>query len=333
MNSLSCWLFTGRTAARPSGARRGRARLGWLKRRLMLIGGIVTNSCRFASIGGDPGCAVGLRSGREQASFRGGCARAPERAGAGRESADSRARAPAGRTDGARHLRGDRRSGAPQTAARAVQPRPRRSAAGTVSDGGRCPPRTDARELPRRVRAGDPQLLPAQAGRGCAAWSAAKRQVRPGPVRRSSRICGAGRRARPLRRARGRTLEPRLLSRDRPGVLQRDRRPAGRQRAVAPRGDRSARDHREAVRDLARGGARAQPPRVERVRRVAGVPHRPLPGQGDGPEPAGFQIRERHVRAAVEPQLHRPGPDHRGRGHRHRLQERRSTTGRARCGI
>ncbi len=54
------------------------------------------------------------------------------------------------------------------------------------------------------------------------------------------------------------------------------------------------------------------------VRGAAGVPHRPLPGQGDGAEHDGVPLRQRHVRAAVEPQLHRPGADHRGGGHRDR---------------
>ena len=54
------------------------------------------------------------------------------------------------------------------------------------------------------------------------------------------------------------------------------------------------------------------------LRRDAGLPHRPLPRQGDGPEPAGVPLRQRHVRAAVEPQLHRQRADHGRRGHRHR---------------
>ena len=61
-----------------------------------------------------------------------------------------------------------------------------------------------------------------------------------------------------------------------------------------------------------------QPPGALGLRRAAGLPHRPLPGQGDGPEPAGVPLRQRHVRAAVEPQLYRPRPDHRRRGPRHR---------------
>ena len=58
------------------------------------------------------------------------------------------------------------------------------------------------------------------------------------------------------------------------------------------------------------------------LRGAPGLPHRPLPGQGDRPEHDGVPVRQRHVRAAVEPQLHRQRPDHRGRGHRHRLARR-----------
>ena len=71
------------------------------------------------------------------------------------------------------------------------------------------------------------------------------------------------------------------------------------------RGAGPSRD-REAVRHLARRGARAQPHGARRLRRAPGLPHRPLPRQGDGPEHAGVPLRQRHVRAALEPQLHRP---------------------------
>ena len=85
-----------------------------------------------------------------------------------------------------------------------------------------------------------------------------------------------------------------------------------------PRRRRRPRRHREAVRHEPRGGRGAQPPRAERVRREPGLPHRPLPGQGDGPERPGVPLRQRALRAALEPQLHRPRPDHGGRGPRHR---------------
>ena len=70
-------------------------------------------------------------------------------------------------------------------------------------------------------------------------------------------------------------------------------------------------------RDLAsaRGAQRRSAPRL---RRAADLPHRPLPRQGDGPEPRRAPLRQRDLRAALEPQPHRPRADHRGRGHRRR---------------
>ena len=57
---------------------------------------------------------------------------------------------------------------------------------------------------------------------------------------------------------------------------------------------------------------------LQRARRGADLPHRPLPRQGDGAEHHGVPLRQRHLRAAVEPQLHRPRADHRGRDRRRR---------------
>ncbi|MDF2555361.1 MAG: zwf2, partial [Microbacterium sp.] len=48
------------------------------------------------------------------------------------------------------------------------------------------------------------------------------------------------------------------------------------------------------------------------------LPHRPLPRQGDRPEHPGAALRERAVRADLEPQLRRSRPDHHGGGHRRR---------------
>ena len=50
-----------------------------------------------------------------------------------------------------------------------------------------------------------------------------------------------------------------------------------------------------------------------RLRRAPGVPHRPLPRQGDGAEPPGPALRQRHLRAGLEPALRRPRADHRRR--------------------
>ena len=48
------------------------------------------------------------------------------------------------------------------------------------------------------------------------------------------------------------------------------------------------------------------------LRRAAGLPHRPLPGQGDRAEPAGPALRQRHLRAGVEPALRGLRGDHGG---------------------
>ncbi len=53
--------------------------------------------------------------------------------------------------------------------------------------------------------------------------------------------------------------------------------------------------------------------RALRVRRAPGLPHRPLPRQRDGAEHPGVPLRQRHLRADLEPPLHRPRADHRGR--------------------
>ena len=64
--------------------------------------------------------------------------------------------------------------------------------------------------------------------------------------------------------------------------------------------------------------ARAQRAGRRRVHRAGRVPHRPLPGQGDRPEPDGAAVRQPAVRAGLERQLRRLGADHDGRGRRHR---------------
>ena len=54
------------------------------------------------------------------------------------------------------------------------------------------------------------------------------------------------------------------------------------------------------------------------LRRGADLPHRPLPRQRDGAEPAGAALRQCAVRAAVERRPYRPRPDHRRRDPRRR---------------
>ena len=49
------------------------------------------------------------------------------------------------------------------------------------------------------------------------------------------------------------------------------------------------------------------------LRRIPDLPDRPLPRQGGGPEHPRAAVRERAVRAGLEPQPHRPRPDRRSR--------------------
>ena len=68
--------------------------------------------------------------------------------------------------------------------------------------------------------------------------------------------------------------------------------------------------HRKAFRP--RSGQRAQAERrtAQRLRRIRGLPHRSLPGQGDGAEHPGIPLRQRHLRAALEPPLRESRADH-----------------------
>ena len=91
-----------------------------------------------------------------------------------------------------------------------------------------------------------------------------------------------------------------------------------RDRRAAREGGMGAADRREAVRPRPRVGPRAQRPAPPVVQRGRDLPHRPLPRQGDGAEHAGAAVRERHLRADLEPPVHRPRPDHGGRVDRDR---------------
>ena len=81
-------------------------------------------------------------------------------------------------------------------------------------------------------------------------------------------------------------------------------------RAVRPRPGRRRRaravaagGHREAVRPRPGDGAGAERDRRRGLPGRVGVPHRPLPGQGDGPEHPGAALRQHPVRADLEPRL------------------------------
>ena len=55
---------------------------------------------------------------------------------------------------------------------------------------------------------------------------------------------------------------------------------------------------------------RAHEPDQHPLHRGRGLPDRPLPRQGDGPEHARAALRERDLRADLEPPVHRPRADH-----------------------
>ena len=65
-------------------------------------------------------------------------------------------------------------------------------------------------------------------------------------------------------------------------------------------------------------GAAPQPRGRPGLPRVAGVSHRPLPRQGNGPQRPRLPLRERDLRAGVEPPLRRSRADHGGRIDRRR---------------
>ena len=65
------------------------------------------------------------------------------------------------------------------------------------------------------------------------------------------------------------------------------------------------RDHREAVRHRSRLGEGAQPDGPRRLRRVAGLPHRPLPREGIDRQHPRLPLRQRAVRADLEPRARR----------------------------
>ena len=118
---------------------------------------------------------------------------------------------------------------------------------------------------------------------------------------------------------RGLTKRARLLSGAAVGAVRADRQAAA---AVAIR--RARRRPRGAARrrkaDRHRSEERLRDQRRDRrgVRRAADLPHRSLPGQGDGPEHPGDALREQHLRAAVQPEVRRSRADHRRGGRRRR---------------
>ncbi len=178
----------------------------------------------------------------------------------------------------------------------------------------------------RRPFAADGRGIPAAHGEGPA--RARHRRDREGqaPVadralelcRRRSRetgdVQGSGQGAGEARRGARNERQLSLLPR---GAAQRLRRlrEAARRRGSAARGgwELAARDHREAVRARPRVRARPEPSAPRGAAREPDLPHRSLPGQGDGAEHHGVPLRQRHLRADLEPPLRRSRADHRRR--------------------
>src|SRR6266511_2703224 len=124
-----------------------------------------------------------------------------------------------------------------------------------------------------------------------------------------------------------------VLSGDHRSVLwARDRAARPRRTHPAVRESMAAGDHRKAFRarpSLGRGPQRSAP---QGAVRGPDLSHRSLPRQGNGPEYPGTALRQRHLRAAVEPRPYRPCPDHgrrdsRRRGPRSLLREDRRIAG------
>ena len=119
-------------------------------------------------------------------------------------------------------------------------------------------------------------------------------------------------------RRRSTTAEASLGSRGPPAPLPEHparMRPSAVVRTLGDAGtDRSVPDHHgEALRHRPAERPAAQRRGPGGLRRGPGVPDRPLPGQGGGPEHPGLPLRQRAVRAHLEPPAHRPRPDRRAR--------------------
>ena len=118
----------------------------------------------------------------------------------------------------------------------------------------------------------------------------------------------------------GRTTTGIASYRGRP-ARRRDGQGAGARRG--PGGPLAAWRHREAVRARPRQRAGAQPRRRRGLQLGLGLPDRPLPRQGDGPEHPRAAIRQLEVRAGGEAEQRRERADEGGRGSREGGEERR----------
>ena len=149
---------------------------------------------RFSSRGnGDYANRVLARAAQPVRGARGQEAMSSRRAGPENPLVEGLERLPVSAHD-ARDLRRHRGPRAAQAAARALQPRARGGAARALPPGGRLAQREGARRLPRGVRAGDPQLLPPPPRRGRARGPARAREVRARAPSTTSPSTGSSRR-------------------------------------------------------------------------------------------------------------------------------------------
>ena len=197
---------------------------------------------------------------------------------------------------GGRAVRRDRRSFPAQAPARAFPP----------DHGALHPQVPDHRRFARRHHDGRLPGARPQGGR-----DAPRSPARPGRLARARRGArlrpdqgrpeGAGR-SRPAGRGSARRRVP---------ARQLSQRAAGRGAVggqdAAGSGPRQglAGHHGEAVRDRPRKRGGAQRRTAQGLRRGPDLPHRPFPRQGAGAEHSGLPLRQRPVRADLEPQLHR----------------------------
>ena len=218
--------------------------------------------------------------------------------------------------DDARHLRRLGRPDQAEAAAGGLSPGAQPTPAAAIRRHRRRPDADGRRRLPRSV-----QGQPARVREGRAATTRSRRRSRGGsttsPASSAMPRCTADQGA--ARRRSTATRACCTTSRFRPAVYQTVIAAAG-QRGIGEGGGAglAAGDHREAVRHRSGQRAHAQRGRAPALRRRAGLPHRSLPRQGDRPEPAGVPLRQRHVRAGLEPALHRSRADHRRRDRRRR---------------
>ncbi len=206
---------------------------------------------------------------------------------------------PAARQPRHRAVRRHRRPGQAQAAARVLPPaRGRPAAAGVPHHRVLAEEvRADHRAVPGARRAGVRRVLHHQAHRSVLAvvrGTTVVRARRAGPRHRTEGCRPAGgqgdRRLAPAAVPPGRAARRVHLGR-------------GHARRGGPGQGRPG-DRREAVRRRPGVGAGAEPVGARGLRRVAGVPHRPLPGQGIGRQHPRVPVRERAVRADLEPAVH-----------------------------